>query len=425
MESLKITFCTGEFPDHFSGVNTWIMNLSSGLLKFGITPHIIDLTFGEGNFSVLNFCSNQGLEFDRIQVNNGTTSETLVKYILKILKSRGTDVFIPGYVDAAHYAIPYLTRAKLSTVIVLHSDDLRYKAYYDDFVVKESDYRAHVVVAVSDFIYRWVDGLPGTIVKSKIYCGITIPDVKKQYSTSAKKLKLVYCGRLDQEQKRVLDTFDAFNALVSQVSNISCHFIGNGFKRPELLRRINSEGNNLITYDGQFESEKLQTKLLEYDIFILLSDYEGLPVGLLEAMSLGMTCICLRTQSGVCEVIEHMKTGVLVEDRGPSLVKMVKQLASERHLLEAIGSSARKLVICKYSSEQTTKKWIKLIEKIGPNDKVSIKIPNRIKIKIEKNPALDFFNTFNKELRTRRYKLLKLSKIGKLFRRIRSMLYEI
>ena len=81
--------------------------------------------------------------------------------------------------------------------------------------------------------------------------------------------------------------------------------------------------------------------LSSVDLFVLPSLYEGLGVGVLEAMAAGKPVVATRV-GGLPELIEDQVTGFLVPPRDPgALAGAISQLLSQEGLLQNMGSKAR------------------------------------------------------------------------------------
>lgn len=59
----------------------------------------------------------------------------------------------------------------------------------------------------------------------------------------------------------------------------------------------------------------IQALMQDSQIFVLPSKYEGLPMGLMEALSNGMACIAYDCVSGPSELIKHNLNGLLIKDQ--------------------------------------------------------------------------------------------------------------
>lgn len=82
-----------------------------------------------------------------------------------------------------------------------------------------------------------------------------------------------------------------------------------------------------------------------FDIFVLPSVSEGLPICLLEAMSLALPCIASRV-GGIEEVIKDGETGLFVAPKNLNdLISTLKRLINDRKFGLELGLAARKYVL--------------------------------------------------------------------------------
>jgi glycosyltransferase involved in cell wall biosynthesis len=77
--------------------------------------------------------------------------------------------------------------------------------------------------------------------------------------------------------------------------------------------------------------------LFASDVFALASDYEGLPVSVIEAMAAGLPVVATSV-GGVPELVEQQRTGLLVPPRDRAgLARAIEKLAMDASLREAMG----------------------------------------------------------------------------------------
>ena len=113
----------------------------------------------------------------------------------------------------------------------------------------------------------------------------------------------------------------------------------------EILERLIEERNASGFVFLMGASDALEKELIKGSVFVLSSDWEGLPNALVEAMALGMPivstdCPC----GGPAELITHEKNGLLVpimdED---ALADGICRLIEDRELAERLGEEAEKI----------------------------------------------------------------------------------
>ncbi|MEQ6122343.1 glycosyltransferase family 4 protein [Reichenbachiella sp. MALMAid0571] len=379
MRIIDITICSIDTHKYISGVNTWVRNFSLELLNSGHNPRLIILTIGKGVFPLVEFAKKNGIEFLIIQQELYPFAEDKVTKIIEIVKLWKPHFFLPGILSSAHFTIPFLRKSNIYSIVVLHSDDSLDRSYLEDFVTSETKYQADAVVSVSEYIHNWSKDLNDTVKRACIGCGAPMPmNTGKKQATN--NLKVVYSGRLVQEQKRVRDVLNSFELVVNQFNNVECYFLGNGPEKSYLQARIKNNGRGRINLMGGFDSHEVQRELMKYDVLVLLSDYEGLPLAMLEAMACGLVVICLDIDSGVNQVIRHLDNGIIIKDRENSFVESINLLIEKPELLEKIGTSARETVIQEYSSKTSAKRWVNFLDTFPEKTVKAVEIPSNIDI---------------------------------------------
>lgn len=87
------------------------------------------------------------------------------------------------------------------------------------------------------------------------------------------------------------------------------------------------------------------------DLFVLPSYVEGLPISLLEAMSLGIPSISTNV-NGIPEAIKHLETGILIEPGDDeSLKNAVCRLKDDESLRKTLSENGRKFVLENFNEQ--------------------------------------------------------------------------
>jgi glycosyltransferase involved in cell wall biosynthesis len=104
--------------------------------------------------------------------------------------------------------------------------------------------------------------------------------------------------------------------------------------------RANLEGRSRVHLLGV--RDDVPEILAAADIFALVSDWEGLPLALIEAMAAGLPVVA--TSVGcVPEVVQNGKTGLLIPCRDQvALIAALRELAQNRPLRQEMGAAAHK-----------------------------------------------------------------------------------
>ena len=149
-------------------------------------------------------------------------------------------------------------------------------------------------------------------------------------------------------QKRLKEWLQTFSEIQKNNPNVYGILVGAGPLEKEIkeeLKRLNLE--NSVFLPG------LQTEVKPFlsamDIFMMTSSFEGLPIALLEAMS--MECAIISTDAGgIKEVIRNGKDGYICEVNNHQILpKLCQDLIDNPDELRKMQGAARERVICEFS----------------------------------------------------------------------------
>lgn len=131
------------------------------------------------------------------------------------------------------------------------------------------------------------------------------------------------------------------------------HFllVGDGEWRERILSQIHKSGKS-----AHFHWVGVQKNVVPYlslmDIYLSTSEFEGLPIAMLEAMSCEVPVVATRA-GGIGEVIQHGKQGYLTEiEEWEELEKYCLELLQNPALQQEMAQAARERVIEKFSMKR-------------------------------------------------------------------------
>ncbi|MBI3948855.1 MAG: glycosyltransferase [Acidobacteria bacterium] len=127
--------------------------------------------------------------------------------------------------------------------------------------------------------------------------------------------------------------------------------VGDGELRQELERRAQQLGlNEEVLFTGYCRD--VPRLLSVFDIFVLSSEFEGLPLSILEAMAAGRPIVATRVD-GVPEAVVEGETGLLVPPRDPAaLATAILKLFQNPPLAQAMGQAGRRRVEAMFAQDR-------------------------------------------------------------------------
>jgi glycosyltransferase involved in cell wall biosynthesis len=128
-------------------------------------------------------------------------------------------------------------------------------------------------------------------------------------------------------------------------------FVGDGTKLEEAERYVKKRNlhDRVLFYGGM---DFIEIPLSKSNLFVLLSDYEGLPLSILEAMQVGLPIIATDV-GGVNEAVIDSDNGFLIpKGNEPLLRQRLTQLLSDVSLRESMGQRSMELFTEKFTFEK-------------------------------------------------------------------------
>ena len=245
--------------------------------------------------------------------------------------------------DVGWLALPILA-PDVVTISIAHNDVGAFYSpltHYHPFI--------DVAVAVSAEIHRKIiaGGTPPERARQIPYGVASLSESEiesraAQPRESRQPINIAYIGRIVQQQKRVLDLVPLAVDLKRRGVLFQLHIIGDGSERAQLSGRLAAtDAAECVRFWGWLSGKQIKDLLPEMDVFLLMSEYEGLPVALLEAMGHGLAPVVSRIASGNTELIRDEENGFLVEVGDiDGFVGRLERLADDGSLLRNIQKAA-------------------------------------------------------------------------------------
>lgn len=169
---------------------------------------------------------------------------------------------------------------------------------------------------------------------------------------------IVNVGRLEPQKNHKM-LVDAFESIHMQMPDARLIILGDGPLKTDLQQYINLKGlGQSIELKGKVDN--VEKYLAEADVFALSSDYEGLPLSVLEAMSAGLPIVSTDV-GGVKDIVTN--NGVLVEKQNlVAFAEAVIEIGKNKKTRETYAMNSSRNA-AEFDSTIIASKYEKLYEK--------------------------------------------------------------
>lgn len=172
--------------------------------------------------------------------------------------------------------------------------------------------------------------------------------------------KLIYVARMIP-----IKNHEFLIRLLSKLENCKLVLIGTDDKDGSIRRMIEAEGlTDRVELVGLIPRNEVFKKLLESDIYVSTSLVEGLPISVLEAMSVGLPVV-LSDIPPHREINKHNKNVITLSLEESIWIKTLNEyLNMDKRQLDAIGEACRQCARDYFSLEQMHLQFDKLYEEL-------------------------------------------------------------
>lgn len=283
------------------------------------------------------------------------------------LETHGQCLLFTSYDFLANSVAPALTE-KVGVVAWLQADDGDYyeQAYrlglYCNAVVCVSEHIRARLTELNPAIGRRASVVHNSSISSK--------DVVSRRRPRAPVIRLVYAGRLVEYQKRVLDFVRLARALDATGKPYELSLIGSFPWKNEEERFTRQSVSHLrdgrIRLLGRMRRTELLGELSQHDFFVLVSDFEGLPLSLIEAMARGCVPVAATTRSGVPDLITSGVNGLIMTSRDyREWADLIVELSGDRRRLAKMSRSARAKVRSSFTVETVAREFSGIFHQVA------------------------------------------------------------
>lgn len=255
---------------------------------------------------------------------------------------------------------------RINCLVLTASFGLRIPIFVSERNDPRNDGRGFWFLKYCNFIYRRSNKVifqtkyeMSCFSKSVIKKGVVLPNpvsVNAQWNPKrdGQSFLIVNTARLTK-QKNLILLFKSVILLREQGFPVNCVVYGDGDMRDELESFIiDNKADSFILLPGNMPD--VTSLISSADVFVQTSSFEGLSNSLIEAMMVGLPCICTE-YPGIDELIKDGYNGILTSlTDEKQLCEHIIQLFSDQVLAMTISDNAKKTAT-KYTPNNVIKKW--------------------------------------------------------------------
>lgn len=283
----------------------------------------------------------------------------------RIIKRKENDIYITFLPITSFIMLFFRKKIKVPIIVSVRNDPkVEYGKRIYNFLMRVLYPLADGYIFQTNEAKEYFNG----IIKNS--CEVIPNPINEQFITKPylgeRKKSIVSVGRLS-EQKNHLLLIEAFSRISDKYSEYKLIIYGEGILRKILEDKIKElKLENRIHLPGNVKN--IKEKIYDSSLFVLSSDYEGMPNALMEAMALGIPVISTDCQGGGARfLIDNQKNGILTPIKDvQAMSDAIDKVLSNKELSQKIGIEGRNIVNI-LNPNDIYKRWEEYIDKIYRN----------------------------------------------------------
>lgn len=269
------------------GAERVMVNLANHFVENEIDVTFITSYYAEDEYPLNDKVKRSALEQEEIVQSRVKRNLSRISKLRKICKSEKPDILI-SFMEEPNFRAILATRGlPVKTLVSVRNDpNKEYAGKLGAFVGKVLLPMADGCVFQTKEAQEW---FPQKLQKKSRIIYNAVKEEFYHIERKPNRGEIVTCGRLT-EQKNHAMLISAFAEVVEQYPYATLKIYGEGALREALQEQIDAaglSGKAFLMGATNDVGKALQTA----DVFVLSSDYEGMPNALMEAMAAGVPCI--------------------------------------------------------------------------------------------------------------------------------------
>lgn len=344
-----------------------IMNfVTNYLVNKGNTVIIININSVPSYVREYEQCFNERIKIITLKTKKKNKHFSRIRQIVDIVREYKVNVMVAFTMFPNFYAkiaswftgIPSIMSER-GDPSVTFSKTLKDAIVY--FVINKSDGGVFQTKEASNFYTKGLQNR-ATIIPNPIF----LPDISMLSFKPIKEREksIVSVGRFQNIQKRYDIMLKAFELFSRNHPDYILKLYGSGDDEKQIMNWINELNlSEKVKLMGVVKTPI--TKICNDGIFIITSDYEGIPNALLEAMAIGLPVVATDCNPGGAKMLIESGVNGQIVPKGDynSIADALDRYANDYDFADFCGNNAKD-VLCKYSPSIIGEHWNLYIEQV-------------------------------------------------------------
>lgn len=348
-ERTRVVSCVGCDGSPVGGVMTWSLRLARSFAQraMGYDVRTLAVVIDPSGWNTGGFDINPDGLTEVVVLDPLMNATERLATMIDALERLEPEIVLPNYADVCYMATMALqARGGVRSVAIAHSDE----PYYRDLASMYAGWNAAVGVSAS--CAAWLRPIADSMGKPyrTIVYGVPVDDALGRACRDGSRgrlLRIAYIGRMVEVQKRIGDLLTLVDGLEALGVRYEMHMVGDGRDlaswKAALAPRTLRTGS--VRVHGRRDPVWVERFLPTMDFSVLVSDFEGTSITMLEAMGRGVVPAVTRVSSGVDEWVRDGENGVVVPIGEPrTMAARLAELWRDREggggKIEAMGRAA-------------------------------------------------------------------------------------
>jgi glycosyltransferase involved in cell wall biosynthesis len=191
--------------------------------------------------------------------------------------------------------------------------------------------------------------------------GIPFDEKRILSKVKNKELNLLFLGRHDKG-KGIYDLFEINTQLIAKGIVAQWYILGKGPETESLKHQWSSQQN--VTFILARDNDEVLDYALKCDILVFPTKFEGSPVAMLEAMSMGCVPVVTNLPGGIAETIDNAENGFKCNiGKIAEFINAIELLNSNRELLHNMQMKSHATVASGFNIYKNTNLYVDIFKK--------------------------------------------------------------